>query len=311
MIDPHYGLLTVAYVTSRIEPHFEWFYESMMESHRQTGASLPFRVLIIYRHMPERFPPGQGYAAPSVQAYPPKPSVWSGPHRLTKEDWFSASNARNTALCCCQTPYICYVDDLSLATPSWLPSVWEAVDGNYIGLGAYKKVRNLVVEKGAAVSFDEFPGGIDNRLGIVTKDVSECNGEWLYGASLVGPTEAFLEINGWPEDLCDGMGFEDCLTGIVLQNAGYHLKYDRRMLTLESDELHSAEPAMVRHDYGDSPNDKSHSALNIAKASKHFPNSFGEGGIRALRERRIAGLPFPIRAAPDREWFTGTLLSEL
>jgi hypothetical protein len=167
----------------------------------------------------------------------------------------------------------------------------------------------LLVEDGKVKWF--IPHSEDSRLAIAKEDVGPCSPEWLYGCSCAMPVEALLSIDGWGEMICDGMGFEDCLTGIVLGNAGYQLRYDKRMMTYESEEDHHVEPSLRREDYGTSPDDKSHRALEIAKSSKRFENGFGEGGIRALRERILAGEPFPIKRIPEHEWFTGQPISEM
>ncbi len=132
----------------------------------------------------------------------------------------------------------------------------------------------------------------------------------MYGCSLAGPVEAFLQINGFPEH-CDGLGSEDYIAGIVLENNGWKIMYDRRMLTLESEEAHHFDKAFKRSDFGVSPNDKSHAVLNMAYQQKEFPNYFGEGGIRALRENILAGGEFPIMKIPEHCWFSGTALKDL
>jgi glycosyltransferase involved in cell wall biosynthesis len=239
----------------------------------------------------------------------PKPNVWQSKYRLTSQNWFAAANARNTALCHAKNGHIAYCDDLAVLSPTWLESVRDAINGSYIAAGAYKKVRNLKVENGIAVSYDEHPEGRDCRERIVKEDVSPCDGGWLYGCSCVFPVDDLLQVGGWPE-FCDSMGSEDYCLGIALRNAGKHLKYDRRMLTLESEELHFVEPPLKRSDKGVSPNDKSHAALAIAKGTKYFENYY-EGGIRRMREEVLSGKPFPIVQIPDRDWFDGQLLSEM
>lgn len=318
--------LTIAYMTCRKEPQFDWFFDSLGK--QLLELDMMVRVVVVDYHSDSRTQLHFSTFSRVIQAggyfvwTRPKPSVWQGGHRLTKEDWFAASNARNTALCYATDGWICYADDLSVLVPGWLQSVREAMASGYIALGAYKKVRDLVVENGEIKSFTEFPGGLDSRWNYGGERGSvSANGGMLYGCSVVMPVEALLEINGWPEDLCDGLSSEDYCCGIALQNAGYPFRYDRRMLTLESEEHHHIEPAFRRDDWhfenglpvrgGNGGGDKSHAALNIAKQSKYFPNSFGEGGIRALRQRILSGEPFPIPASPDREWFTGQLLSEL
>ena len=323
--------LTLAYVTARKDPKIEWLFDSLakqienqdvplivVDRHCDAARKVEFRNLHTKALL--RF---SGLDGIKLQLFhvQPKPNVWNGPHRLTKEDWFAAASHRNTAICLCETSHIAFVDDLSVLMPGWLDAAYEAVEGDYVACGAYKKLKQLVVEGGVPVSYEETEAGTDNRLSLVSKDVSECDGGWLYGCSVVGPVEAFLSVDGWPEMLCDSMGFEDCCMGIVLRNAGWHLKYDRRLLTLESDELHFVEPAMRKEDWhfedgvpvkgGNGSSDKSHAALAIARQSKTFENAFGEGGIRALRDHVLAGNPFPIKQIPEHEWFTGQLISEL
>src|SRR4029453_16354268 len=150
--------------------------------------------------------------------------------------WFAAANARNTALCLALDGYIAYVDDLSVLLPGWLIQVRAAMSAGYIGCGAYKKVKNLEVDKkGNVVNYTEFAAGIDNRLAHAST-LTDCAGNWLYGCSCAIPVDALLAINGWAEDLCDGLGSEDYCTGLVLENAGYKFKYDPSMMTYESEE---------------------------------------------------------------------------
>jgi hypothetical protein len=295
--------LTICWLTNRRDHKAEWFLDSL---HRELGGDYSnVRIIMI--------DPRQSAGCVRALCVPPKPSVWQGPHRLTKEDWFCASGCRNTGLCYAPDGYIAYADDLAVLLPGWLQSVREAMTENYIVCGAYQKVNQLVVERGEVKSFTPIEGSVDSRWrwGLDHRAVP-CDGNFLYGCSAAFPVEALLSINGWPEDLCDGMGFEDCLTGHVLENAGYDLRYDRRMKTLESDELHFVETPLKRCDFGVHPKNKTHAALKIAKESKRFENpSLGPGGIRALREKVLAGEPFPVPTGPTVEWFTGKPLGEL
>lgn len=308
-------MLTICYITARRDNRIEWFFQSLARQ-----ATLATRVLVVDHFADE---PGRkdetfekffrAFGEDSecwMKHVSPKPNVWNGPHRLTKDEWFAAASMRNTAICLCQTRYIAFVDDLSVLMPGWFNAVHEAVHDGYVGLGAYKKVQDLTV--GAdGVRFRETESGMDDRLRRVSQDVSPCDGGWLYGCSLVAPLEDLLEVGGFPE-ICDGLGSEDYCLGIALRNAGKHLKFDRRMLTLESEELHFVEKPFKRTDKGVSPNDKSHAALRIAQASTYFPNYFPEGGIRRMRDDVLLdGEPFPITQVPDRDWFDGQLLSEM
>lgn len=240
---------------------------------------------------------------------PPKPSVWQGPHRLTKEDWFAKANACNTALCLAPDGWIAYVDDLCVLAPTWMQAVRDAMAGNYILYGSYKKCLNMVVKDGVLESYDI--KGNDSRLPYQNGDVSECPADTLYGCSFAAPVEALLEVNGWDEN-CDGLGSEDSILGVRLGNLGkYQFKFDKRMTTYESEEGHEPKGSVMRRsDYGVSPNDKSHAILAAARATTYAPNYF-DGGIRKLREHVLAGGSFPIMKVPEHEWFTGTPLKDL
>lgn len=307
--------LTVCYLTSRQDSKIEWWLDSLA---LQIVPDEDLHVIVVDFWAGERYQTPDFFlpfdrikgVVKTIRHVQPKPNVWQGEHRLTKDNWFAAANARNTALCLCATDWIAYCDDLSVLTPGWLEGARRAMRGNYIALGAYKKVRKLVVEQGKIISFEEFPGGLDARLRH-PGDVLSCGGDWMYGCSLAGPVEAFLAVNGWPE-ANDGLSFEDVCMGICIGNTNrFSFRYDKSMLTLESEEHHYMEKPMIRSDFGTSPKDKSHAALNIAKQSKWFPNYFDGGGIRELRDRVLRGEPFPIQRNPQHEWFTQKRLAEL
>lgn len=300
--------LTIVYVSNRRRPRFNWFATSIYNETR-FFENISFVVVDFYaidRPLDGRFHP----SITDTIWVPPKPNVWNGRYRLTQENWFAASNARNTGLCYAKNGWIAYVDDVSVLMPGWLNCVRDAMAGNYIVCGAYKKVKKLQVDMGNVVTYEEFPGGVDSRWNLAQSDPWPCAGQWLFGCSLAAPVEALLTVNGWDEN-CDGLGSEDYCMGIRLQNAGYTFRYDRRMLTLESEEAHFEDQPFRRTDKGVSPNDKSHAILKMALESKFAPNYFGEGGIRALRDRVIFGQPFPIVQVPDKDWFDGQPIAEM
>lgn len=299
--------LTICYCTSRQNPRIEWFLDSMQN---QLLTDDKIKVVIVNRFelkLPEKY---FSYPVNVIQTRP-KPCVWQGEQRLTKEDWFAAANSRNTGLCLASDGWIAYVDDLSVLLPTWFQSVREAMKDERIICGSYQKVKELVVKDGLVESMVGFDAGVDTRSKQVGAKVTSCKGEWLYGCSCVMPVESLLTIGGWYEQ-CDGLGFEDVCTGIMLGNAGFRFNYDLRMKTYESEEAHTEENAMnppKRTDRGISPYDKSHSLLRMARTSKYFDNWY-EGGIRAERERVLRGEPFTIRTEPKRDFYDGKLISE-
>lgn len=304
--------ITICYLTSRKEPQFKWFLDSLA-----LQVDRDIRLVIVDRWAEVRDDWNELQLLERERAFrvraafsgiftlegvylhvPPKPTPWAGEHRLTKRDHFAASNARNTGLCLAPDGYIVYVDDLSVLLPGWWRTVLDAVEGGYVACGTYKKQRDLVVQNGRITSFTPNPPGWDPRPahGNIApfSDPVSCLGEWLYGCSLAIPTEALLRINGWPEE-CDGMGFEDCVCGWMLQHhGGYPIKFCPRMITWESEEGHVAGDPAERVDkgqvklYSGYP-DCQHALLDWVRSGKRSMANNGEANIfpscRMARER--------------------------
>lgn len=300
--------LTIAYLTARKEPRIQWFVDSLANEMRATPLQCPVQIVVVdfwkgTRDLP--LPADYKHVAP-------KPCVWQGPNRLTREDWFSAGNARNTALCYAHDGWIAYCDDLSVLMPGWLASVIEGMNFSGVTLGAYRKVNNLRVTNGNVDGFDNHPAGWDSRFLQVQEHrlpvPYDCVGDWLYGCSLMANVNEFLEINGWCEDLAGGLGFEDGLTGVVLKVIGTRFRYDPRMLTLESEEDHHTGEIFKKTDKGLSPNDKSHGALDRARAQRRFDNYFD---LKEIRRTVLAGGEFPIPTEPRVDWWDQQPLGEM
>lgn len=301
-------MITIAYMTFRKNPRFEWFVDSLLLQDKK----VEFKVIVVdflrdVRDLAE-YARSRGLNAVSVA---PKPSVWQGPHRLTKADYFAASNARNTAIALADDGYICFVDDLSVLSNLWLSEVAIHAKTGRVICGTYQKALNLVVKNGKIASMKHYPQGEDGRLMKWRGgDRGPCDPRWFFGCSCGAPVEALLKINGYPE-ICDGMGYEDSQTGLVLRNAGFHVWFSHRMGTTESEEGHHEDTPMLREDPGQSPNDKSHALVNMCRKLTRFDNYFGDEGLRGLRQRVRSGEPFPIMNHPTTEWFTGTPLKDL
>lgn len=297
--------LTIVYTTMRENPRFQWFMDSLR--HQVLTEFVKIDIVVVTRKkISEMNTPW--FIRPIF--IHPKPTVWQGEHRLTKEDWFAASNARNTGLCVAKTDWIAFVDDLSVLMPTWFKAVREAMEQNYIVCGSYRKVKKIVVEHGIVKSFEHSPNGVDTRRDQVKENVTPCSGGWLYGCSCAMPIDALLKIGGWNE-MCDGMGQEDCATGFMLQNAGYTLKYDTRMLSYESEEAHFEEPPMKKTDKGVSPNDKSHAIMKIVHDGLKYFDNFYDGGIAAERQKFQRDYQFTVRTTPTRDWFDKQKISEM
>lgn len=304
-------MLSIVYTTARLDPKIEWFLESL---ERETGGDytgIEIIVVDFYHGTPDRHPKCKIPAC--LLHVPPKPNAWQGPHRLTKEDWFAVSNTRNTGICYAHGDWIAFVDDLSFLMPGWLTEVRKAMLKKKVMCGAYQKVRDLNIVGPDLISFTDFKEGHDGRWSLGDDDgPGSCPGNCMYGCSLVAPMEAFLSVNGYDER-CNGLGFEDVITGIHVGKKGWPMLYNRKMKTLESEELHHVGRNMKRSDYGPSPADKSHKILEIAqKGTGWSPNNFGEfSDLRRLRQHILGGGDFPKVRGPTHEWFTGRALAEL
>lgn len=305
--------LTIVYHTNRRRPRFEWFIDSLKQECNGDFSGIQIVVVDFFQ---------QEHAAEKLKMRadvdwvwsPPMPSVWNGPHRLTKQDFFAACASRNAGICLAKHEWIAFVDDLSVLVPGWLNNVRQSQQWNGVTLGAYKKVKNLVVKDGVIVSYDHSPQGLDSRWWKGSDNGSvDIGGEFMFGCSLLAPTEALVSVGGFPAAICDGMGFEDVIMGIALQNRGWGFRYNRNMCTIESDEAHGEEPAFRRDDQGTpGPDDKSHRALGLVRnGCNYFENCFGDGGIARVRMDVLSGKPFPVVGNPTCEWYTKKHLSEL
>lgn len=285
--------LTIAYVTSRREPHFAWFFDSL----RNHLEDINHDIIIVDHFFPSHWPLALGGRVA------PKPTIWQGEHRITLVDWWAKSNALNTAICLCQTDWIAFVDDRCVVMPGWLDCIYEAMEGEYAVCGSYEKRANMRVVNGVIVD-DGTLLGADNRTRFHKPYPTV---DW-YGGHGALPLEWCLAVNGFSEDICDGLGSEDSMFGATLRNSGFQMCYDSRMKIIEDRTPGEIDGALKRADKGVSPNDKSHVIVNILRDKTTSQNSFD---IRNLRDRVLAGEPFPPPSASHLDWFDGQPISEM
>ncbi len=316
-------MLTIAYFTNRIEPHIEWFADSL---EAQTFGIYEGIRIVVVDTLGDDEKRKESFASKfktKIIHCTPMPNVWQGKHRLTKQDYFAASIARNTAICHAEDGYLAIVDDLSVLLPGWLTRVKAAQAEGVVFCGAYEKVLGLQVVNGAVTGYrrlETVDNGITKYPGMDTRDhqgytlePQACGGTWFYGASAAFPVEGALQANGFDDDTAS-MGSEDYVFGFMLEQLGYKLFYDRRMRTLESEEGHHTEEDKMLRIIKKTPlPDASHAMLNMVLGGgrKSAPNYFGEGGIRELRQKILAGEPFPIFNNPQHDWRDGQPLVEM
>ena len=179
---------------------------------------------------------------------PAKPTPYNGPHRLTQRDYFAPASARNTGVVHASRSYIAFSDDAAVLVPGWWGEVRQAARDEYVVAGAYRKRWEMVVERDALVRGRLDAGGTDGRWhqGSDTGAVP-AHGSQLFGCSFGIPRGLLLAVNGLDE-LCDLVGGVDSQLGTPLEYFGVEVRYSRRMLTVESQELHQQPGALLRVD---------------------------------------------------------------
>lgn len=297
--------LTVAYVTSRPKPEVTWVYDSLK---RQMLPGDTLNMVVVDFYAGERQLPKPDFCECVVTE--PKPNVWQGKHRLTKDHWWAASNARNTAICLCKSDWLACLDDRCVLMDGWLQAVKDAMVGHYAVCGTYQKRHSMTVENGV-IRNAGIVTGVDPRYEYVTKhgmpNPFVCPGEWWFGCTTAVPIEWALQVNGYDE-FCDGLGFEDVFFGLMLANRGYKVRFDTRMAMVEDRTEGKTGPVMVKRDKGQSPNDKSHGQLDRLRGLKRSTHDWD---LRQVRDAVLAGKPWPVPTEPTKDWWDGQPLSEM
>jgi len=310
--------ISIIYLTSRKQSCVEWFVDSLhrqLAEHPDTEIQLVFvdtRLWYDGEARKQEFADAVAGRFDFVHT-PPKDTVWQGPRRLTTQDYFCASSARNTGCMYAKHDYLLFVDDLSVLMPGWLTNALHAACNGYVVCGAYKKVRNLKVENGIAVSYEEHAGGIDSRLGMGSPHgIVPWHGSALYGCSFGLPTEAFLTVGGFDE-LLDAQGGEDYDFGIRIERAGFKLFYNVNMMTFESDELHGQLPVMKRIIKAkEGQLDASWICLNrVTNETQRITPMQQHYNLRDERNNVLAGGEPTYFGIPEHHWYDGQPLNEM
>lgn len=316
--------LTIAYITGREQPQFPWFCDSLCREIQESDFGLP-EILFVdlrldYEPRLRRMELEKAVAGRFEYRHaPPKPSPWQGRHRMTKEDYFCAANARNTALILSTAANIAFVDDQSVLMPGWLESVLLACKDGEVLSGAYMIVKNMEVRGGELVNWSGFE--VDSRWSIAERAHKvPISGGGLYGCTFCLPVAAAEAVNGFDE-YCDGLGAEDYDFGIRLARAGCRMFYDRAMMVLIQKGSGSSHPncstlerhsslarRAKKHDDGEWTD---HHLLNRLLADSSRTTTLARWcDIREQRRRVSAGLSIK-HDLPDRDWVDGQPLAEL
>lgn len=305
--------LTIAYCTARKQPEFGWFLDSI-RSQFESGDKI--QVLIVNGTNNMWYWPLVKETLFEVEDFRPKPTVWSGPLKLTRDEWWSKSNSLNSALCKATGEYFCTMDDRSVLMPGWLDGIRRQMDSPfpYVLAGSYQKRVSMTVEHGVIKNAGIIIGE-DNRTKYCRehyephglKPPFKADKGWTYGVTICAPLEWFLEINGFSEEV-DGLSGEDYLAGNAFHNQGYPIYFDPRMMVVEDRTPELCGPVAIRSDFGTSPNDYSHKVLKMAEGRKTAMHPFN---LRELRADIQSGKPWPKPWGPTHHAWDGKPLSEL
>ncbi len=313
--------LTIAYVTFRQNPRFEWFAASLARELRDTGVNPACLQVVVVDgrlwhdssarriHLADlvggRFP---------LEHVAPKPTVWQGPWRLTSRDYFSASSTRNTALARARAPHVAFVDDLSVLMPGWLAAQLDAAARGIVLLGLTDKRLDVTITPAGGYIFADHPAGTDSRHVRFSGDEAPAPGAWLYGGTFSVPLATALAVNGFDE-VCEGIGGEDYDFGIRVERTRTPIYISRRCATVEDEKAHYTEVATaIRLDKPWAGPDGPYSSnallhkLSVESRSWTVGNHFN---LRELRSSVLSGCGFPIPTEPRTHWVDGQPLIEM
>lgn len=321
-------MLTVAYITFRINPRFEWFCSSLKREMQASGYE-DLQIVVIDGRVwyddqraskmlewcGDRF---------KFEHYSPKPTVWQGPTRLTSKDYFAAASVRNTAFCYAKRQQVAFVDDLSVLLPGWLKMHLKAAEDGYALCGTTCKNKNIEVDsEGTIQAFEFFPPGQDTRIPQIKESpngLTPCGGTWMYGGTFSVPLEKALAVNG-QDEIHDIIGGEDYDFGIRLTRAGTALYISKACGTFEDEDGHHTEAPMCRLDKPWPPDGRnpgwdgpyvSNLLLNRLMREETRAHTLGvQPNLRELRDKIQKGEAFPVPTEPSRYFSDNQPLSEM
>lgn len=286
--------LTIAFTTARTDPRLPAMLDSL-EPQVEVGDEIALVVVDRLGRSAADLGARAFRGSTSVAIASPKPSVWQGPQRLTKRDYWAMSSARNTAIVHASTDFVAFLDDRCRLASTWLGVVRRAARDRRAAIaGPYDKLedKGLTIDHRKQMS----PGGKPN-----------CGGSWLYGGNFCLPLQWALDVGGFEEG-CDSVGGEDYVFGTMLANVGHRIDFDVKMAADQDRTGASGDHPMPRWDKGVSPNDKSHAMNARFLRRRHTEMTPNLVELRALARD---GKELPLHVHSDRDWYDNQPLSEM
>ncbi len=309
--------LTICFCTSRKEPRFKWFLQSLRSQVTETDridiiivdyyANNPdfvFRKEIVEDEFGALF---MVHPLVTLRHVEPKPTIWQGKHQITKVPWWAKSNSLNTSVILCKTDWWSWTDDRSVLAPTWLNAIRRAMDGDYAVCGSYEKHAGLVVDGGVVQASKEI-------LGVDTRSPGLRPFDSFYGGSGALPLEWCLAVQGFSEDLCDGLSSEDSMFGVCLRNSGFPIMYDSSMRIIEDRTPSEIGGALKRADKNKTPEFQQRAkSWDIVRAFHGKTTSQNSYDIRNVRDRVLLNnesLDSIKPSASHIDWYDGSPLAE-
>jgi len=329
--------VSIVYVTHRPNPRFEWFADSLAN---QLGDRSEAEVIVVDgapSHERERELARIAGRRFELRYVAPKPTPYSGAHRVTSRAYSTISNARNTGIVHARAPYVVFNDDSGVLVAGWWEEVQQAARLGYVVGGSYENRTEISVIDGRLE--DEAPRAdalelIDSRWELGDDEaLVQITGGRLFGCGLGAPRALLVAVNGFDE-LCDPIGGEDTNLGLRLEWSGARLFYSRRMRMVKDGARHRGD-AVVRLD-------RSHAGADLLDERRYMAalerfgvgaRTFADGrldcghlcldilyGTRSVRalgndydlaQLTEADLEATAAAFPERYWATDEPLSEL
>lgn len=231
-------MITIAYVTARLDPRLDLFFDSVYPQLQPTDQ------VILIDHWLDYYPSREPEVAKLLDDrfellhLPPKPSIWRGPHRKTRRDFADTGAARNTALIVAKHSHIVFLDDMTAVHSKWRSFHADAAKEGIILSGQFKFGRDVKVLPNGHIFYTQLKRDVrkdhqksDERLKI--------GGGWLFGSNTSFPMKYLLKVGGYDE-FTARRGIEDCNLGVRLENAGYLDKmfYDKNCIVYEDQFYH-------------------------------------------------------------------------
>lgn len=318
--------LTIAYFTCRKDPKIEWFFRSLNRELKSDWKDVKIMIIDYWlQYEPNRYDDIKKHwchFTNNVLHISPKPCPIQGKYKVSKNEYFAASNARNTAFIYCDTNYIVCIDDLTVLKEGWIKDILWAKQNNYVIYGSYAKVKNLNCDDNGSYTFDQEGIQLDSRYNseILKQDgPTKVAGSWLFGCSFGLPLSLAMAVDGFDES-CDGQGAEDYDFGIRIGRLTNNIFYSKAMFTYEDDDLHFApgnakfireskiltNNTLMKNKIG-LPSD--HAMLQYVMSSKHLP--FRPNMLFNIKQN-INNIEVITSAFPNMlDWRDGTRLSDL